>query len=154
MTAIGRGTVLKAGEGRRVGVALDTLTFKGAGEEDRYSVVEYEAAAGMPGPPLHVHHGNEEAFYILDGEVDFTLEGETVRLGRGSFVLVPRGVAHTFANAGSGSARWVGVFAPGRYEQLVEELGAILPQDAPPDEAAVAALFARWDTEAVAEVRS
>ena len=59
MTAIGQGVVLGAGEGRHVGVALDTLTFKGAGEEDRYSVVEYEAAAGMPGPPLHVHHKQE-----------------------------------------------------------------------------------------------
>jgi len=154
MTGIGQGVVLGAGEGRRVGVALDTMTFKGAGEEDRYSVVEYEAAAGMPGPPLHVHHANEEAFYILDGEVDFTLGGETVRLQRGSFVLVRRGAVHTFANAGSSPARWIGIFAPGRYVQLVEELGAILPKDGPPDEAAVAALFARWDTAIVAQAGS
>jgi hypothetical protein len=103
MTAIGQSVVLAAGEGRRVGVALDTLTFKGAGAEDRFSVVEYEAAAGMPGPPVHVHHGNEEAFC---------------------------------------------------YEQLVEELGAILPHNAPPDEAAVAALFAQWDTEIVVQAGS
>ena len=106
MTAIGQSVVLRAGEGRRVGVALDTLTFKGAGAEDRYSVVEYKAAV------------------------------------------------HTFANPGSGPARWIGIFAPGRYELLVEELGAILPPDAPPDEAAVAALFAKWDTEIVAKVGS
>ena len=154
MTAIGQGVILGAGEGRRVGVALDTLTFKGAGEADRFTVVEYEAAAGMPGPPPHIHHANEEAFYILDGELDFMLEGETVRLRRGAFALVPRGAAHTFANAGSGAARWIGIFAPGHYEQLVEELGALLPQDSPPDPDVVAALFAKWETEIVAQVQS
>lgn len=115
MTAIGNGVVLDAGEGRRVGVARDTLTFKGASEADHFSVA---------------------------------------RLTRGAFVLVPRDAAHTFANAGTSTARWIGIFAPAQYEHLVEELGAILPQDSPPDLAAVAALFAKWDTEIVVEVES
>jgi mannose-6-phosphate isomerase-like protein (cupin superfamily) len=154
MTASGRGLVLNPGEGRRVGVALDTMTFKGAGDDDRFSVVEYESAAGMPGPPPHIHHRNEEAFYILDGQVDFMLDGKTERLDRGSFVLVPRGTTHTFVNAGPGPARWIGIFAPGHYEQLVEEVGAILPKDAPPDGAALAALFTKWDTEIATDVRA
>lgn len=153
MTAIGQGVIFKAGDGRRVRVARDLLTYKGGGEADRFSVVEYEAAAGMPGPPPHIHHGNAEAFYILDGQVDFMLEGTTVRLQQGSFVLVPRGALHTFANAGPEPARWIGIFAPGRYEKLVEELGAILPIDGPPDDVAVAALFKKWDTEAVPGAR-
>lgn len=153
MTAIGQGIVLGSGQGRQVPVGPDTLTFKGAGEEDRYSIVEYQAAAGAPGPPPHIHHGNEEAFYILEGEVDFRLEGETARLRPGGFVLVPRGALHTFVNAGIGPARWIGVFAPGHYERLVEELGALLPQDGPPDADAVAALFARYDTEIAVDGR-
>jgi mannose-6-phosphate isomerase-like protein (cupin superfamily) len=149
MTAVGRGVVLAGGEGRRVDVGPDAMTLKGESQGDRFSVVEYEAAAGAPGPPAHVHHGNEESFYILEGEVDFMLEGKTTRLTEGGFVLVPAGARHTFANAGSGRARWVGIFSPGHYRQLVEELGAILPADGPPDAHAVAALFARYDTEIV-----
>jgi mannose-6-phosphate isomerase-like protein (cupin superfamily) len=141
--------VLAEGEGRRVGVGLDLMTIKGDGAEDRFSVVEYEAPAGAPGPPPHIHRGNEEAFYILEGEVDFMLDGMTTRLTKGGFVLVPTGAPHTFVNAGSGRARWVGVFAPGHYRQLVEELGALLPADGPPDSDEVAALFARYDTEVV-----
>jgi mannose-6-phosphate isomerase-like protein (cupin superfamily) len=147
MTAVGQGIAIGAGEGRRFPVGRDVLTAKGESPEGSFSVIEYEAVAGMPGPPPHVHHGNEEAFYILDGEVDFTLDGETVRLTAGAFVLVPKGVPHTFVNAGPGTARWVGVFAPARYQRLVEELGELLPADGPPDAARVAALFARYDTE-------
>jgi mannose-6-phosphate isomerase-like protein (cupin superfamily) len=149
MTAVGLGVVLAAGEGRRVRVGPDVMTVKGDGQEDRFSVAEYEAAAGAPGPPPHIHHGNEEAFYILEGEVDFMLDGKTTRLTEGGFVLVPAGARHTFVNAGSGRARWVGIFSPGRYRQLVEELGALLPADGPPDQAEVAALFARYDTQIV-----
>jgi quercetin dioxygenase-like cupin family protein len=147
MTAIGQGTVTGAGEGRKFPVGRDIMTAKGTSPEDTFGIVEYEAAAGVPGPPMHVHHGNEEAFYILAGEVEFTLDGQTTRLTAGGFVLVPRGAAHTFVNAGPASARWVGVFAPGRYQGLVEELGDLLLADGPPDAAAVVALFARYDTE-------
>jgi mannose-6-phosphate isomerase-like protein (cupin superfamily) len=132
-----------------VSVGPDVMTIKGDGLEDRFSLVEYEAKAGAPGPPPHIHNSNDEAFYILEGEVDFMLEGTTTRLTDGGFVLVPAGERHTFVNAGSGLARWVGIFAPGHYRQLVEELGALLPADGPPDPATLAALFARYDTEII-----
>lgn len=144
-------TIIAPGSGRLVAVGPDRLTYKGASADDLFSVVEYEAAAGVPGPPPHLHRSFEEAFYVLDGEVDFTMEGLTTRLTCGAFVLVPKGAAHTFATAGTGPARWVGIFAPGHYERLVEELGALLPTAGPPDPAAVAALFERYDTEMVAE---
>ncbi len=137
------------GQGRSFAVGLDALTIKGMSETDAFSFIEYRAAAGVPGPPMHVHHANEEAFYILDGQVDFTLNGITSRLEPGSFVLVPRDAAHTFANVGTGPARWVGVFAPGRYLGLVEGLGAVIPPDGPPDFAAVAEVFARYDSEII-----
>jgi quercetin dioxygenase-like cupin family protein len=127
-----------------------TTCSRGSSPAGHFSVVEYSAAPGAGGPPPHVHRSNEEAFFVLEGQVDFTLDGTTERMTKGSFVLVPKGAVHTFVNAGSGVARWMGVFAPGQYEQLVRELGAIIPKDGPPDPAEVAAVFARWDTEIVA----
>jgi hypothetical protein len=47
------------------------------------------------------------------------------------------------------NARWVGIFAPGRYQGLVAELGSILPPEGPPDPAKLAVVFSKWDTELV-----
>jgi hypothetical protein len=76
--------------------------------------------------------------------------------GRGkSMTAIGQGVVVQAGEARRvGAARWIGIFAPGRYEQLVEELGAILPHNAPPDETAVTALFAKWDTEIVVQAGS
>lgn len=144
MTAV----VLDPGAGRVIGVGADRMVHKATSESDAFSLVEYFGAP-VAGPPPHVHRSNEELFFILEGEVDFTLEGATRRLGAGGVAFVPRGAVHTFAVAGGRPARWVGVFAPGRYLALVEELGVLLAGGAP-DPGAVAALFARYDTEVAA----
>lgn len=134
-------------EGIRWRLGPDEFVAKATSLDDHFSVIVYESAPHVPGPPLHVHHSNEEFFYILEGKVEFSLDGSTCLLGPGASVLVPKGKVHTFANTGGTPARWVGVFAPGRYQGLIEELGAVMPVDGPPDPAAVAAVFARWDTE-------
>jgi mannose-6-phosphate isomerase-like protein (cupin superfamily) len=136
-------------DGPRFTLGMDSFVARAMSPDDHFSVVEYESAPGVPGPPLHVHHGNEECFFILEGRVDFTLDGETATLGPGSCVLVPKDRPHTFANTGEGPARWVGIFAPGRYQGLIEDLGAIMPTDGPPDAQRLEAVFARWDTELV-----
>jgi quercetin dioxygenase-like cupin family protein len=58
----------------------------------------------------HVHREHADAFYVLEGEMDFHVAGETVRASAGWFVLAPRGVVHGF---GPGSARMVNFHAPG-----------------------------------------
>ena len=140
-----RAQLLDPGQGRNVPVGADRMVVKGG--DDAFTIVEY-LAGGVGGPPLHVHHGNEEVFYVLEGEVDFSCDGVTRRLRAGGVALVPREAVHTFAVAGDGRARWVGLFSPGRYVKLVEELGELLAKGAP-DPAAVAALFARYDTDIV-----
>ena len=47
-------------------------------------------------PPMHVHRDEEEAFYVLEGEIDFEVDGAVVRATAGSFALAPRGLAHRF----------------------------------------------------------
>ncbi|MBV9666331.1 MAG: cupin domain-containing protein, partial [Actinobacteria bacterium] len=47
-------------------------------------------------PPMHVQTDEEEAFYILDGEVEFEVDGEVVTATPGTYALVARGAAHTF----------------------------------------------------------
>jgi mannose-6-phosphate isomerase-like protein (cupin superfamily) len=151
MSSYGKAVVLGPGEGRDFTIGADRFLLKGMTHHggEGFSVVEYHGATNNPGPPLHVHRTFEECWFILDGQVDFTVEGQVVRGHAGSFFLVPRGVAHTFEVVGPTPARWVGIFSPGRYVGLLEELGQLIPVDGPPDLAEVEALFARYDTQIV-----
>jgi len=139
---------LDPGGGRRFSIGADEVLFKGATEHegDGFSVVEYHGAV-QPGPPMHVHHTFEECWVILDGEVELRIADQTTVGRAGSFLLVPRGVHHTFQVLSP--ARWIGIFSPARYVGLIEELGRLIPKDGPPDQDAVVALFKRYDTEIV-----
>src|SRR5688572_32079109 len=69
------------------------------------SVTDNTVPPGFPGPVRHRHAKLTDIFYVLEGELAIELEGEWRVLGPGSFVLVPPGVAHTFANRGPAPAR-------------------------------------------------
>ena len=151
MTALGKVAVVPKGGGTEHRLGADRFLRKtgSPGPDDAMAVIEYVGAPGMPGPPPHVHRTFEEGWYILEGTVSFRSGEDAHPVGPGSFVHVPRGVVHTFQVVGTAPARWIGMFAPGRYLGLLEELGALLPEHGPPDGAAVARLFARYDTDLV-----
>src|SRR5215210_1025498 len=104
----GQSVVLVPGAGRVIplGEAGD-VTLKAGHRETGGALSAYEFA--MPpataGPPLHLHRGWDEAFYVLEGEVTFLIDGRTSAAAAGSFVFVPRGVLHTFWNAGAAPAK-------------------------------------------------
>ena len=149
MTAIGKVFRLGPGEGTEFRIGADRFRTKGRAPErsDAFAVVEYEGAPGFPGPPPHRHRSFEEAWFVLDGEVTFLSGDASLPARAGSYLFVPRGVPHTFRVEGRRPARWLGIFSPGRYVGLVEELGSALPADGPPDEAALRRVFEKYDTE-------
>jgi mannose-6-phosphate isomerase-like protein (cupin superfamily) len=71
--------------------------------------------------PLHVHHEDDEAWYVLSGTLGFRLGDEEVEANAGSAVLARRGTAHTFWNAGPGEAQYLLVMTP-RIARLIEEI--------------------------------
>ena len=73
------------------------------------------------GPGLHAHAEEDDAFYMLEGELTFTVDGEDVVAGPGVFVLVPPQVPHSFANRGDAVARFVNVHAPAGFDLRLEE---------------------------------
>ncbi len=85
----------------------------------------------MVGPPLHIHHDADEIIYVLEGTVDFELDGQRMRTGPGGFVLIPRGTPHTFRNLGALPARLLGVFTPGGLERLFQEMDGRPLEDFP-----------------------
>jgi mannose-6-phosphate isomerase-like protein (cupin superfamily) len=71
--------------------------------EQPIAVTESAVPPGFPGPVRHRHARMTDVFSVLEGELTFDLPGEQRILGAGAFVLVPPGVAHTFANPGLGA---------------------------------------------------
>lgn len=71
--------------------------------------------------PLHIHHEDDEAWYVLRGKLGFRIGEETFEVGPGSAVLVPRGTPHTWWNAGDVEAEYLLVMPP-RIAALIDAL--------------------------------
>ena len=92
---------------------------------DDFTIAEWvdngETSADRPIAPLHRHLDDDEAWIVLEGRLGFIRGDERLEAGPGAAVLVPRGVAHAFWNAGAGPARYVIVMPP-RVAALVAAL--------------------------------
>jgi quercetin dioxygenase-like cupin family protein len=82
----------------------------------RFGLVETAIPRGHSAP-LHIHHEEDEAFYVLTGVVDFVCEGERFRAERGSFVYLPRGMPHSFLGVSDEAARVLVLMVPAGLEQ-------------------------------------
>ena len=82
------------------------------------------------GPPLHLHHGVDEAFYVLDGAYRFVCGDRSVEAGPGAFVLLPRGVPHRY-RAGHEGGRMLMLFTPGGAEDYFRDLAAAMSEGEP-----------------------
>ena len=112
----------------------DRYTFLLTGDQTdgAYFVFEAFVPPGMGSPP-HVHHRDDEAFYVIDGEFEFTVAGEAVCAGPGKFIFGRRGVPHNFKNVGTTSGRMIITLTPAGLENLFAKVGLPLRnrQEAP-----------------------
>jgi mannose-6-phosphate isomerase-like protein (cupin superfamily) len=139
------------GEGRKRYTARGSVMFfKALAEQDDgdLSLMERTLPPGGRRPPPHRHTNCSEAYFVLDGLVSVVVEGEEIAVGPEGFVLVPRGTAHTFGNAGEDEARLLVIHAPAMdaYFAGLHELWN-RPEPPTPDEERV--LMARFGMEAV-----
>ena len=108
-----RAIVVRPGEGDRVG---NVEFLAGAAATSRFTLALIAKTPRSGGPALHSHTDEDDAFYVLDGRLLFTVDGDEVVAGPGTFVLVPPGVEHTFANPFDEPARVLNVHAPGGFD--------------------------------------
>jgi quercetin dioxygenase-like cupin family protein len=113
---------LGAGEGEALWFLGALATVKAGTETTggRVAVIEHEAPQGS-GSPLHVHHNEDEWFYVLDGELTFWVGGRVIDAPAGSFVFGPRDIPHTFT-VSSERARFLLVTEPAGFERFVRTL--------------------------------
>ncbi len=127
---------------------LDTLVHIHVAEadgQDGLSVLEHRAPFG-DSPPLHIHHTEDEVFHVLEGELRLRVADEERRCPRGTILLAPKGIPHTYRVESAAGARWVTVTARGDFERFVRALGRpaerddLPPPAGPPSPEAVGAL--------------
>jgi pyruvate dehydrogenase E2 component (dihydrolipoamide acetyltransferase) len=124
-----RPVLRRPGEGRTVAVVGDVYRFLAVGDETdgKYALWETVVPPGG-GPPPHVHSREEEGFYVLEGEITFTVGDERIVATEGMFAHMPVGTPHSFKNEGDRPARMLISVAPAGLEQMFFEVGVPLAE--------------------------
>ena len=131
-TATTTGYAVAAGEGERLWIVGDTMTFKATGESTGGGLVLIEnLTAPGGGPPPHVHTHEDEFFYVLDGTFELRIGDELHALQPGGFAYVPRGTVHNFRNTALTPSRILVGFTPGGIEDFFREAGRPATDDGP-----------------------
>ena len=140
--------IVAPGEGHVVTARGSVMAFKAVADQTGgdFSLMERTLPPGGRRPPAHRHVNCSEAFFVLDGQISFVLDGEDLTGGRGDFLLVPRGTAHTFGNASPEPARLLVLHAPA-MDAYFEELHRLWASGQPPATEQERALMARFGME-------
>ncbi|MFE3606214.1 cupin domain-containing protein [Streptomyces goshikiensis] len=117
-------SVVRPGEGETIvlGTTRMRVLEDGSRTGHRLAITESVLAPHTQGPPQHRHARHDEGFYVLSGTVRFTVGDEEHDAGPGTFVLVPPGAPHTFANPGDRPAVMLSTFTPDLYLQYFRDL--------------------------------
>ena len=92
-----------------------------------YDLMIAETPAKVPGPPPHLHSSFKESFLIVEGEMQFMVNGETTVVKAGESVDIPPNTVHTFANISDKPCKFVNIHSPKGFKRFFEELG--IPED-------------------------
>jgi quercetin dioxygenase-like cupin family protein len=137
--AAGEGLRLQSGPGR-------DLIFKLTGDESGGACdVFIVEVAPKGGPPMHIHHKQDESIYVLKGSYKIRSGDETFHLDEGGFAYLPAGLPHAFLNLTDYPGEIIVIYTPGGGRHFYEDFGPAARAGA--DRATLAAIFARHDME-------
>jgi len=113
-----------AGQGLTKWVAGDAYTLKAQAADTGGALSVFEAVVPPHGgPPMHSHRSEDEAFYILSGELELRAGDRAFTAAAGDFVFVPRGDRHTFTNTGDDDATMLFLYTPAGFERFFLQAG-------------------------------
>lgn len=102
--------------GARMTCKIDSEETGGA-----YSIVE-TIVSPQGGPPPHVHHNEDEIFYVVEGEFEIRCGEETFKATKGALAVLPRNVPHSFRNTGASEGKLLTTITPGGFERFFAEV--------------------------------
>ncbi len=116
--------LLTAGEGRSIWITGDRYTIKCNGNDTggAFALIEAVVTPGY-GPPPHIHSREDEAFYVLEGEIQFHADGSSFAATSGAWGTLAKGSLHSFKNTGSTPARMLVLVTPSGLENFFLEVG-------------------------------
>jgi quercetin dioxygenase-like cupin family protein len=120
-----------AGDGPTVWVVGDRYTIKtsGADTAGAFALIEAVIPPGA-GPPPHIHRREDEAFYVLEGTLQFHTDGRTFDAAPGAWITLERGSTHFFRNVSDAPARMLILVTPAGLEDFFLEIGRPATSDA------------------------
>ena len=118
--------ILTAAEGEKFNIGSWEITSRVLGSYNDGGFEFYELVLGPGTVDYHVHNKSDETITVLEGEIEFMVDGKKFRHQAGATAFIPRGVHHGFSNVGTGKAKVHLIFSPsGRQNEFfrkVEEL--------------------------------
>jgi mannose-6-phosphate isomerase-like protein (cupin superfamily) len=125
--------ILDQDAGEAIWVLGDLYTFKVTGKETKgaYTIID-QVIQPQNGPPPHIHHAEDEAFYVVEGRFSFLCGEKEVVLGSGSFAYVPKGTLHTFKNIDNKAGRLLVTITPAGLEEFFYAIGSVADNTTPP----------------------
>lgn len=88
-----------------------------------YDLAHFETPAKSQGPPPHIHSNYEESFLILDGEMEFMVDGAMKTYTAGQSIDIPPGTLHTFSNVSEKPCTWVNIHSPKGFSKFFTTFG-------------------------------
>lgn len=143
--------ILQPGQGRSIDLGGFQMSVKATGDvtNGSFSLLETDEPPDF-GPPLHIHHDADEAFFVVSGEYIIFVEGREFTCPAGSFIYVPKGVVHGF-RVGRVASRKLNLYTPAAMIGYFDDLAAALKGGAA-DEQAVSDIARRYSMEVVGPV--
>lgn len=137
--------LLLPSEGKAIALSGLGVVYKLDGGDTRgaFSIVEHPIEPGTLVPP-HTHAHEDEFSYVLQGEIGVRIADEVVIATPGCYVLKPRGVPHTFWNAGPEPGRLIEIISPPHFERFFTEMAALFRDGNAPDLEQRAKLASRY----------
>jgi quercetin dioxygenase-like cupin family protein len=124
-------TIRTPTEGRTIAVVGDVYRFLATGDDTNGKYAMWETIVPLGGgPPSHVHSREDEAFYILEGEITLQVGEKRLVATAGMFANMPVGTPHSFKNESNRPAKMLISVAPAGLEQMFFEVGVPVPHGA------------------------
>jgi quercetin dioxygenase-like cupin family protein len=149
-------SVIGPGDGELIvnGPSTIRILEDGSSTNHRLGMAEITIPPHTPGPPQHRHAQHDEGFYVLSGLVRFTVGQDEHDVEAGTWVMVPPGAPHTFANVGDVPAVMLNTFTPDQYVQYFRDLKAMVESGQPMTRDSIAEVWTRYGTEPSTEYAS
>ena len=110
-------------------VALGSILLSGEDTGGAYCLLDMRVAPGK-GVPRHTHTREDEALFVLSGELEVTIGDETFTLRAGETLIAPRNIPHRLRNSGSVSNHYLIMFSPAGFEEFLKATSVPAPDNA------------------------